>query len=554
MRTPAATLLLAIATRLFGAETPSDADVRKMLIERIDAQKQGVGIVVGLIDADGRRVVSYGQTASGGGQPVNGETIFEIGSITKVFTALALADMVQKGEVKLSDPVAKYLPSDTKTPSRGGKAITLEDLATHTSGLPRLPLNMSMKNPANPYADYTPADLYTFLSSYELRRDIGSRYEYSNLAAGLLGQALANRAGTDYETLIRSRILEPLGMTSTSMRVPAAMTARFAQGHDALLQPAGHWDFSALAGAGALRSTANDLLTFLAAAMGLQKTPLSTAMTSMTAARRKTDSPRVEVALGWHISTINGREIVWHNGGTGGFRSYMGYDPGRRTGIVVLSNASTAMAPDDIGMQLLAGKPQAADETARKERKLDPTLLERYVGRYQLAPQFVLTVTREGDRLFVQATGQPRLEVFAEGERDFFYKVVDAQLTFVTGNEGPASRVILHQNGNDVPGNRIEGEVVQPKEQKLDPAVLERYVGRYQLAPEFVLTVTRDGDRLFVQATAQPRLEVFAKAPTEFFYKVVDAQISFVAGAQGNITSLVLHQNGRDLKAKRLEK
>lgn len=449
MKTCVMILLLAIAAPLLAAETPSDADVRKMLVDRIDVQKQGVGIVVGLIDANGRRIVGYGQTAIGSGQAVTGDTLFEIGSMTKVFTALVLADMVEKGEVALTDPVAKLLPSRVKMPARGGKVITLEDLATHTSGLPRLPSNLAPKDPNNPYADYTPVDLYAFLSGYELTRDIGSHYEYSNLGGGLLGHALAMRAEMPYETLVRSRILEPLGMKSTSVRLSEAATGRLARGHDAHLQPAANWEFSALAGAGALRSTANDLLTFLSAAIGLTKTPLSNAMAAMTSVRRKTDSPNVEIALGWHISKIDGREIVWHNGGTGGYRSYMGYDTGRRFGVVVLSNASTPTGVDDVGLHLLAPSKQ------RQEMKLDAALLERYVGSYQLAPQFVLTVTREGDRLFVQATGQPKFEVFAYGQRDFFYKVVDAQLTFDAGTDGQATRVILHQNGHDVPGQRL---------------------------------------------------------------------------------------------------
>jgi D-alanyl-D-alanine-carboxypeptidase/D-alanyl-D-alanine-endopeptidase len=302
MRTRVMMLLFAFAVPLMAADAPSDADIRKELVERIDVQKQGVGIVVGLIDARGRRIVAYGPTAIGSGQAVTGDTIFEIGSMTKLFTVLALADMVQKGEVALTDPVAKLLPSTVKMPSRDGKVITLEDLATHTSGLPRLPTNLAPKDVNNPYADYTPAELYAFLSSYELPRDIGSHYEYSNLGAGLLGHALALRAGVDYETHIRSRILDPLGMKSTSIRLAEPATARLAKGYDGNLKPAANWDFSTLAGAGALRSTANDLLTFLSAAIGLTKTPLSNAMTAMTSVRRKTDSPNLEIALGWHIS------------------------------------------------------------------------------------------------------------------------------------------------------------------------------------------------------------------------------------------------------------
>ena len=154
---------------------PSNDEIRKILIERIDTFHQGVGIVVGVIGGHGRRIITYGSLEKGDPRPLNGDTIFEIGSVTKVFTSLLLSDMVQRGEVTLADPVAKYLPPEVKVPERGGRVITLVDLSTHTSGLPRLPTNFKPKDPANPYADYTVEQLYQFLSTYQLTRDIGSQ-------------------------------------------------------------------------------------------------------------------------------------------------------------------------------------------------------------------------------------------------------------------------------------------------------------------------------------------------------------------------------------------
>jgi D-alanyl-D-alanine-carboxypeptidase/D-alanyl-D-alanine-endopeptidase len=434
----------------------SDADIRAILADRIDVQHQGVGIVVGVIDPNGRRVVAYGKTAKDG-KPVDAGTVFEIGSVTKVFTSLLLADMVQRGEVALTDPVSKYLPPNVKMPERGGKKITLIDLATHTSGLPRLPSNFNPKDPANPYADYTVAQLYEFLATVQLTRDIGSTYEYSNLGGGLLGHALARRAGTDYETLVRTRILEPLAMTNTAITLSKSMKDRLAIGHDAALQPAANWDLPTLAGAGALRSTTNDLLTFLAANIGISKSPLASSMASMLATRRPTGIPGLDIALGWHISTINGHEIVWHNGGTGGYRTWIGFDPKSRTGVVVLSNTSTTAGVDDIGAHLLDPTvPLLQAAKQRKEVKVDPAILDRYPGRYALAPTFVITVTREGDHLYAQATAQPRFEIFAKDDHNFFYKVVDAQITFVVDATGRATSLVLHQNGANAPGNRIE--------------------------------------------------------------------------------------------------
>jgi serine-type D-Ala-D-Ala carboxypeptidase/endopeptidase len=447
-----------------GSPIPPDAEIRNVLVQRVDDFHQSVGIVVGMIGPNGRKVVSYGALEKGDSRVLNGDTVFEIGSVTKVFTSLLLSDMVQRGEVALTDPVSKYLPATVKVPQRNGRQITLEDLATHTSGLPRMPANIKPKDAANPYADYTVGQMYEFLSSYELTRDIGSQYEYSNLGGGLLGHVLALRAGQDYESLVRSRITGPLGMKDTGIALSPGMKARLAVGHDDKLKPAANWDLPTLAGAGALRSTANDLLTFLAANLGYTKTPLAAAMAAMLNVRRPSGNPGLEIALAWHILTATGDDgmIVWHNGGTGGYRSFVGYNPKTRAGVVVLANAETAAGVDDIGVHLLRPKTPLLDASAfrppkeHKEIAVDPKLFDKYAGRYELAPNFILAITREADHLFAQATGQPKLELFAEGEKEYFLKVVDAQISFEVDAAGKANQIVLHQNGRDMPAKRIE--------------------------------------------------------------------------------------------------
>lgn len=437
---------------------PSDSDIRQMLVDRIDVQHQSVGIVVGVIGPKGRRVIAYGHLEKGDPRPLSGDTIFEIGSVTKVFTSLLLSEMAQRGEVALKDPVAKYLPATVKMPEHNGKQITLVDLATHTSGLPRMPTNFTPKDPNNPYVDYSVEQLYQFLSGYQLTRDIGSQYEYSNLGGGLLGLALARRAGMDYGELVRSRICDPLGMDSTRVTLTPEMKARLAVGHNAAMEPAENWELGpAFAGAGALRSSVNDLLMFLAANLGSTKTPLAPAMAAMLSVRRPTAQPGLEVGLGWHIFTTGGKEIIWHNGGTGGYRSFLGFDPKTGVGVVLLSNAETAAGVDDIGRHLL--DPSVPLMTPPKEHKqvtVNPNLFDGYVGRYQLAPNFIITITRDGGHLFEQATGQPKFQIFPEGDRDYFLKVVDAQITFVTDSHGRATELILHQGGLDQHAKRIE--------------------------------------------------------------------------------------------------
>jgi len=437
--------------------SPSTADIRQILINRIDTQKQGVGIVVGVIDAKGRRVVSYGSLEQDDKRPLDGDTVFEIGSITKVFTALLLADMAQRGEVKIDDPIAKYLPDSAKMPERGGRQITLVDLATHTSGLPRMPANFRPNDPANPYADFTDEQLYSFLASHELIRDIGLKYEYSNLGFGLLGQGLARRANTDYETLIMDRVCEALGMSSTQITMSSDMEHRFAAGHSADLVTVSRWDIPTLTGAGALRSSANDLLKFLSASMGYTKTALAPAMKAMLATRRPTGQPFIDSALGWTVDTRGGGEIIWMNGGTGGYRSFVGYAPRSGVGIVVLSNAATDGGVDDLGLHLLDARyPLAIPAGSPREAAVDAKMLDNYVGYYEMAPNFILSVTREGAQLYVQATGQPRAAIYSKSDREFFYKLVDAQISFQVDDQGQLTGLVLHQNGHDLVAKRID--------------------------------------------------------------------------------------------------
>ncbi|MDA1315639.1 MAG: serine hydrolase [Acidobacteria bacterium] len=536
---------------------PTDAEIRAVLADRIDVQKRSVGIVVSVIEPAGRRIVAYGNLAKGDERPLDGDTVFEIGSITKVFTSLILADMVQRGEAALDDPVAKYLPEHVKVPERGGRSITLEDLSRHISALPRLPSNLTPADPRNPYADYSVEQMYEFLSAYELPRDIGSKYEYSNLGVGLLGHALARRAGTDYETLVKSRICEPLGMESTSITLSAEMEARLAAGHNNKLEPASNWDLPTLAGAGALRSSTNDLLRFLAANLGYTETPLAGAMASLLSPRTPTGAPNIEVARAWHIQTKDGVEFISHGGGTGGYRTVIGYSPQSRVGVVVLSNSSTPI--DDLAQYALdRTSPLMEAPKEHTEISVDPKIYAGYVGRFQLAPEFILTVSAEDGQLFTQATGQPKVPVFPESETEYFLKVVDAQITFHTDADGRATSLTLHQNRRHMPAKRMEGEAPPepaPKytEVEVDPKLFDGYVGRYQLAPNFILTITAEDDRLFAQATDQPKFEVFAKTATEFFFKIVDALITFATDESGRATALTLHQNGMNMPAKRLE-
>ncbi len=450
--------LLLLPSRVASAQAViTDDEIREILRDRIDVAKKSVGIVVGLVDDKGIRIVSYGKPNQNSDQTVNGDSVFEIGSVTKVFTAILLTDMVERGEVSLSDPISKYLPESVKTPTRAGKQITLLDLATQTSGLPRMPGNFTPKDQQNPYADYSVEQMYASISGHTLTRDIGAKYEYSNLGVGLLGHILELRARTDYENLVRTRIGRPLKMDSTGIKLTPEMQAHLAKGHNSVRLPVPNWDLPTLAGAGALRSTVNDMLKFVAANLGLKKSPLLAAMQKAHQSQQQTGVSDLEIGLGWHILKKFDTEIVWHNGGTAGYHSFIGFDQKRLKGVVVLSNSTNDI--DDIGRHLLESQYPLAKVEAPKERKaikLAAKIFDAYIGEYQLAPTFVITISREGEQFFAQATGQGKFELFAETETDFFLTVIDAQITFVKDDKGQVTHLVLHQNKVDQQAKKIK--------------------------------------------------------------------------------------------------
>jgi CubicO group peptidase (beta-lactamase class C family) len=450
-------LLLCLASPVFAQTEPSDAEIKSILQDRVEKAKKTPGIVVGFVSDKGTRIVSFGKPDQTSATEVNGDSIFEIGSVTKVFTSILLEDMAERGKLKLDDPIAKYLPATVHVPSRNGREITFLDLATQTSGLPRMPDNFKPKDPNNPFADYTVEQLYDFLGHYTLTRDSGEKYEYSNVGVGLLGHVLTLIAGTDYETLVVSRIAKPLGMDNTGVKLTPAMQAYLAKGHDANGKQVMNWDLLSLAGAGALRSSAIDMLKFVAANMGLTKTTLYPTLEKTQQKRKEAGVPDLSIAMGWHILTRYGTEIVWHNGGTGGYHSFIGFNKAKHLGVVVLSNSTNDI--DDIGRHLLESQYPLTKYIPPSERKainVDPKILESYVGEYQLTPNLVISITKEGDKMFLQATGQQKVDLFAQTETEFFLTVIDAQISFVKDDKGQVDHLVLHQSGQNIPAKKVK--------------------------------------------------------------------------------------------------
>ncbi len=557
-------------------EPCTDEQLKRVLSDYLDVDRLGVGMVVGLLDEHGTRIISHGRLAEGSTREPDGDTLFEIGSVTKVFTALLLQDMVERGEMRLDDPVQKYLPATVKLPTRGGKPITLLHLATHTSGLPRDVNNATPHSWRDPGAGYTLQQFYACLSRCKLRSVPGAKEEYSNLGVELLGHVIELKAGRDYESLVLERICRPLGMNSTRIHLTPELKARLARGHVLPGYAACNEDFSVLPAAGSIKSTANDLLKFVAAYSGLTASPLAPLM----------EKAQAEHALG----PGRKRRLVWsgegpvfeHGGLTFGYKTELAFDKSKRRGVVILSNCGSSSLVDDCWRALLEGRWPVPARTAH----VDASGYEKYVGLYQTERQEQCVVRRQGERLLVRWLGKPgernqpaSFEIFPQGESVFcnrpWWHKQSVQLSFASRND--ETRMVLATSQFCLEALRVSTNApATPPPLRLEAALCERYAGRYRVAlfglklgPTVHIVHERDdagehlvafvsgwGKQLFIKSGGAAGGEIFPLNETTFFvpYTQVPVRGTVVRNTQGKPSALVIELGTMKLKAKRVGK
>lgn len=541
-------------------------DVAKSIQARI-TNGHSPSIAVGIIDKDGPKYYCFG-TKTVGGQPVNEHTIYEIGSISKTFTGILLAQMALEGQLKTDDPAQKHLPATVILPTRDGKQITLGHLSDHTSGLARMPTNFTPKDPANPYADYTVDQMYAFLKGYALQRDIGAQYEYSNLAQGLLGHILSLKAGSSYEALMIARIARPLGMKETKITLNKKMKQNLATGYSQGVQVS-NWDIPTLAGAGAIRSSLHDMLRYLAANMGLKKSKLYPAM-QLSHQVRHDKAGNNRVGLAWHIKKGAAGDVIWHNGGTGGYRTFAGFVKETGKGVVVLTNSSKGA--DDIGFRLLDPVAKLIEVKKSALADIQKTLdaqgaaaalktaekLKNDKANYEFDEDEInglgYTYLQAGKMAEALAIFKINVDVFPTSFNvyDSFGEALMKDGQKEAAIENYKKSLELNPGNTNAVDMLAKMGVVQPVQTTLvEESILDTYVGEYELAPSFVITISRIGPQLFGQATGQEKFELFAKSNTEFYLKVVPAQITFFS-KDGKVESLTLFQNGQAIPGKRI--
>ena len=532
--------LLSLMLASASAKPPADVQAR------LDAFVQGKpgGISVAWVDADGPAFFTAGKFSADDARAISPDTQFEIGSVTKVFTALLLAESERLGKVSRNDPAAKFLLPAGDPDQAALAKITLLSLTTHTSGLPRLPANIGLNPDGNPdpYATYDRAALVAGLRLHGPSAPVGRGFAYSNFGVAVLGEALGAAWGRTYAAALETHVLAPLGLKQTTLALTgAAKPEGLAPGHGADGGRAGNWTFLACAPAGALRSSARELAIFLAAARdGGPDAPLHAAWAATLAPQRPVPELGGEVGLGWFLKGDAAKPTAWHNGGTGGYRSFVGFVPGG-AGVAVLTNHAASV--DEIGFALLGGKPPQPAATAVANA-------EDYVGRYPLMPTFAINVTTRRGALFGQATGQPAFALREIAPDRFALVGVPAEISFERDAAKKVVALVLHQNGVDQRAPR--GALpAAPKEIALPAETLGEYPGVYRAAPQAAFTVTAREGGLAIQLTGQDAAPVFATARDEFFYKIVAARIRFDRDAAGKVSGLTLFQNGREVPAVR---
>ena len=500
-----------------------------------------------LVARDGRAILSrgYGLANRERNEPNTSQTKFRIGSLTKQFTAAAVLLLQERGRLRVTDSICRFVADCPQA----WQPVTIHQLLTHTSGIPNF----------TDFAEYgqlmtaprTVTEIINTFRSRPLDFAPGTRFSYSNSGYILLGHIVERASGQTYGEFLRANIFAPMEMRDTGYATNETTLSNRAVGYTQEgdnIRLAQAIDMTVPFAAGGLFSTVEDLLKWDQALYTDRL--LSRASRDAMFSRPYTFS---DYGYGWVMANEGGRRSILHGGAIDGFQSFIARFPDERATVIVLSN-NEATNDEQIARDLAGIMFGASVEMPRERRAvaLAPEVLNRYVGRYELAPNFIITVTNENNRLMAQATSQPKLELFAESETEFFYRAVDAQITFERDAQGRVTGMVLHQNGRHVPGRRLSDNERQGRV-NIDAHTLATYIGEYQLAPNLIVAVRLEGERLMTQITGQPPFELIAQSQTRFLVGGVDAEVEFERDAtQNRTTALIIRQNGNTMRAPKI--
>lgn len=524
------------------AGLPTDAaELSRRLAARFEGDRTGACVVAAVIDRD--RVLR-GQACAGtrADGPPAPDAAFEIGSVSKTLTAYLVADLIQQQRWSLDDPIARHLPPGTPVPRQGERQILVRDLLTHSAGLPALPPGMPLTDPANPYAALTEDALLASLGQVQLARPIGSAPAYSNFGMMLVSLAVARSSGGDLGAAWQERLFKPLGMRAA---IGAAAGVPQAAGHlpGGSLTPA--WTITPrLAGVGMVRASLADMVAYARAGLG-------DGPADVVARLRLTQQPLAHgYAMNWMRQTLQGRELLMHEGGTGGFSSLLALDPARQQAVVLL--ADTALTDlgglGDLGLSLLGL--DVPVQAPRRQVQAPAALRQALAGEYRLGTMPLRIWQGEDGRLMAQAAGQSAFELQHDSRGDFYPVGLAARLVPLPA---PAAGTGVpgfswHQGGGVVSAWRVPAA---GSDAAASPGAPRDWAGEFQLTPQFSLRVFEQEGQWRVQGSGQPALAATVAGPDRLELAQVGATVHFERDAAGQVVAAVLMQGGQVLRGPR---
>ena len=528
-------VVLVVPLSIFASEDRMDY-ISERLESAIEQEFIGAA-VIGYYDAGEVDYQVFGRTNKDSESMPSKTTLFEIGSVTKVFTA-ALTQVLIDSDALSWDSTVKSSLGDWNFVSGKIRNISLRELATHSSGLPRMPLNWRAADPLDPYRGYDNRRLKAFVGQFD-PPELEKKLAYSNLAFGLLGNIAANASGKSYSEAMKELVLDPLGMNHTTVGITGETRTNLALGYSyGATIP--NWYFEdSLEGAGAILSSAEDMVQFIKRNVEQDDSSIYKSLKQLQHVQVQPNQ-----AFGWTTSqNETGQQVFWIAGLTGGYASFVAISPEESKGWVLLTTSMHGGLITQIGQSFFT-----------PIQRLEPMDFSAYLGVYKLISKMYMTITERDNQLFSQATGQVKIPLTFVKDREFTYKPDEVVLKFEKPRNGESRGVRLRQRNTNINARRVEDRFGIPnrEEIEIDEETLKEYPGHYQLAPRaFLSIVFRDG-QLFAEITGQPVVPIFAMGKDKFFYKQTDAEVQFERNEEGNVSGLILIQNG-EYKAPKAE-
>ncbi|HLF63978.1 MAG TPA: serine hydrolase [Saprospiraceae bacterium] len=517
----------------------------KMLSEQFKTGEPGATV---LVSRNGQTVYkkAFGMANLELDIPMRVEHVFRIGSITKQFTAIAILQLMEQGKLNLHDDITRFIP---EYPTQGNP-ITIEHLLTHTSGIQSY---TAMKEfMARMTLDFTPIEMIDYFKNEPMKFAPGTQFSYCNSGYFLLGYLIEVISGKSYPEYLDENIFKPLGMTNSlygsNTRLIKNRASAYSQG-DHGFENAHPLSMTQPYAAGSIQSTVEDLFKWHQAVHAyklVKKESLEKAFTRYIL----TDGTETDYGYGWSFSYVQGSPTIEHGGGINGFSTMAIYLPKEDVFVAVFSNCD-CVSPKDITARMAAlaiGKPYAYTEIP-----VDSATLKGYTGVYEnsYGEQRIITVSE--NQLYSQRGNNPKFNIKAWQKDKFFFEDALLTIEFSRSETGEIEKLITHsRDGNEI-WNKSDKPIATQIEIQVDEKVLETYVGEYEIEPTFTFTVTKEQDRLFVQATGQEKFEILAETETKFLSKVNDARFEFVNDEAGNVTKVILQQGGNQTDAKKIK-